>query len=206
MKRSILVTLEDGTRINVHGFDLIFGECKVNPSATKEVPAYAGFNWVFLPSFNYCANPDGLCRTTCAAPCSRNDVNYSGACVCPVGTPLCPCNNTYAVIPIPAMMIYTGNLDLKTAPLINKDIVTYGGLFGFNALFRWLIDNDALVLFYGNTDTKRPIVITLRDTIPFIDTKFFGNQYVDLDLYNAMTKYPLCDMNGTVSMTECYPL
>lgn len=187
------------------GNRLEFGECVPNES----IKGYPGYDWIFLPPFNYCSNP-GICDPVCSNSNSCHTVGNNSNCVLkPDHSGNC---TGQAFISIPPQMIYTGDLNFTTAPLINPQIKTYKGLLGLNALVKWLLDNNAKALMYGGKFPESgnyPILIPMASYSDPINNnditvwEYLVHQYIDIDLWNFISKYDVC-MTNTIN--NCYPL
>lgn len=207
---STTVTYE-GTTSTVNGVDVVFGTCGAdrpaslrNIDAANGITVYPGYDWLMLPSFSFCSSSTG-CTDACPNLTSCHSVGNSSTCVL---RPSASGNCTgFSFVPVPPQIVYIGDLDWRTAPIINPSVNSYKQLYGLNGLLEWLIDNDAKSLFYGGSlpaSGTKPILTSINNLFNYRNAQFLDTQYVDLNLYNTISQYQVCSVSSPNE--PCYPL
>lgn len=123
------------------------------------------------------------------------------------------CVNEIPKVINPAM-VYIGDLPYNEIPFTTE----YQGLTGNNAIFKWLINNNASAVYYSVYSNK-PFLAPLSQTVfpnPEDPLNFpnnyaacayrpFINQYLNVTSYTTTKDYEVCIANGG-NATTCIPL
>lgn len=175
-----------GDNIPVPGPALTFDTCV--PGITPN--SFPGYNWMLLPSLQYCTNPSG-CTAKCPGQgCFRP--NHSNQCI---GNSSC---TGYAYMTTPPQVIYTGNIDLSNLPLGTG----YNGLTGDSAVISWLIDQNSRALFFGGTGDAAVLKAIGTDVQDCMDRAFIS-QYLNLTTFNIISNEAVCLANETLGTPNC---
>jgi hypothetical protein len=162
----------------------------------------SSYNWIVLPSVQWCTSPTGCIGSSCGLSCSTD--GNSSKCIPNESGTSCPIDQVNLIAP--PQLVYIAGLDFSSAPILNPDVTTYKNLAGFSALLLWLSDNGATSLYYGGRypdSGESPILIPiiLNNTTP--GSLALASQYINLDQYNTLVASAVCVVNVT---QPCYPL
>lgn len=173
----------------LEGWDVILGPC-----TSSDPLVYPGYNWLMIPSFEYCGVASGCSGCTGNPVCSR--VPGSNTCQGDFG---CTGAEPMTIAP---QLIYIGNLNLADIPISSAG---YQGLFGLNAIYKWAIDNHATALYYGGSGTG-VILRELAGDISQCINSGYVSQYLNVSTYNQLSKLKVCIANQPVSEIPCVDL
>ena len=171
------------------GWELILGPCTSSDPST-----YPGYNWLMIPSFEYCGVAGGCNGCSGGIVCNRTP----GSNVCE-GTAGCTGAEPMTIAP---QLIYIGDLDISQIPI---GTAGYQGLFGFNAIYKWAIDNQATALYYGGSGTGIILGELAGDISQCINSGYVS-QYLNVSTYNQLSALKVCIANQPVSNIPCVDL
>jgi len=173
----------------VEGWDIVLDKC-----TSSDPLNYPGYNWLMIPSFAYCGDPDGCPGCSGSPICAR--VPGTNTCQGTIG-----CTGAEEMIIAP-QLIYIGNLDLSKIPVGAEG---YQGLTGLNAIYKWAIDNNATALYYGGSGDNVILGELAGDITQCINSGYFG-QYLNISTYNQLSSLKVCLANQPVTDVPCVNL
>ncbi|CAH6418996.1 Hypothetical protein HVR_LOCUS183 [uncultured virus] len=182
------VTGCSGSSQSISGTNIILGSC-----TGGEFPGYV---WALLPTVPFCSNPSGCTACSGCVGCQQlPQTNTCGGCTGCVGSP---------ILGIPQQVVYVGNLDFSTFPS-----GPYKGLTGDSAAVQWLIDNEAVSMYYGGDATVNPggnnnvVLFPMGRDVTYCPDIPFVAQYLGISAYNTISLETACYAAGTLGTPSC---
>jgi len=173
-----------GNGLEIIGENVVMGAC-----TGGEFPGYV---WALLPSVSYCEIPGGCTKCGGCQGCAQLPrSNFCGGCS--------KCSGSSNLI-TPPQIVYIGNLDLATIP---TGMTAYNGLTGSSAIVQWLIDNNALSLYYGGGVGGDLILARLGLDSSFCPDLAYSAQYMSITAYNTISQEAVCYADDTLGTQFC---
>lgn len=171
------------------GWEVVLGPCTFTGTL-----GYPGYNWLLIPSFEYCGVAGGC--NGCSGGIFCQPVPDTGLCQGSAG-----CTGAIPIVVAP-QLIYLGDIDISTIPIGSAG---YQGVFGLNAIYKWAIDKGATALYYGGSGTGL-ILRELAGNISQCINSGYVSQYLNISTYNQLAALKVCIAGEPATEDPCVSL